>query len=64
MKGKFPTMYWLHQLQTRDLHLSRNTLYLLSSSLCFFKVLKRDLFVFLDNIIDELDGYHANRTPN
>ena len=31
--------------QTRDLHLSRNTLYLLSPRLCFFIVLKRDLFV-------------------
>ena len=30
--------------QTRDLHLSRNT-YLLNPRLCFFIVLKRDLFV-------------------
>ena len=29
--------------QTRDLHLSRTTLYLLSPRLCFFIVLKRDL---------------------
>ena len=28
--------------QTRDLHLLRNTLYLLSPRLCFFIVLKRD----------------------
>ena len=41
----------LHQIfscvvrQTRDLHLSRNTLYQLSSRLCFFLVLKRGLFV-------------------
>ena len=41
---------------TRDLHLSRNTLYLLSPRLCFFIVLKRDLFVYR-----ELEGYHANR---
>ena len=35
--------------QTRDLHLSRNTLYLLSPRLCFFTVLKRDLFVYRDD---------------
>ena len=35
--------------QTRDLHLSRNTLYLLSPPLCFFIVLKRDLFVYPDD---------------
>ena len=35
--------------QTRDLYLSRNTLYLLSPRLCFFIVLKRDLFVYLDD---------------
>ena len=29
--------------------LSRNTLYLLSPRLCFFIVLKRDLFVFRDD---------------
>ena len=33
--------------QTRDLHLSRNKLYLLSPRLCFFIVLKGDLFVYL-----------------
>ena len=32
--------------KTRDLHLSRNTLYLLSPRHCFFIVLKRDLFVY------------------
>ena len=35
--------------KTRDLHLSRNTLYLLSPRLCFFIVLKRDLFVYRDD---------------
>ena len=35
--------------QTRDLHLSRNMLYLLSPRPCFFTVLKRDLFVYRDN---------------
>ena len=35
--------------QTRDLHLSHNTLYLLSPRLCFFIVLKRDLFVYCDD---------------
>ena len=35
--------------QTRDLHLSRNTLYLVSSRLCFFIVLKRDLIVYRDD---------------
>ena len=35
--------------QTRDLHLSRNTLYLLSPRLCFFIVLKRDLFDYRDD---------------
>ena len=35
--------------QTRDLHLSHNTLYLLSPRLCFFIVLKRDLFVYRDD---------------
>ena len=35
--------------QTRDFHLSRNTLYLLSHRLCFFIILKRDLFVYLDD---------------
>ena len=47
--------------QTRDLHLSHNTLYLLSPGLCFFIVLKHVLFVYRD---DELEGYHANRTTN
>ena len=32
-------------------------MYLCSPRLCFLIVLKRDLFV-----IDELEGYHANRT--
>ena len=32
--------------QTRDLHLPLNTLYLLSPCLCFFIVLKRDVFVY------------------
>ena len=32
--------------QTRDHHLSHNTLDLLSPRLCFFFVLKRDLFVY------------------
>ena len=32
--------------QSRDLQLSRNTLYLLSPRLCFFIVFKRDLFVY------------------
>ena len=35
--------------QTRNLHLSHNTLYLLSPRLCFFIVLKRDLFVYRDD---------------
>ena len=35
--------------QTRDLHLSHNTLYLLSPRLCFFIILKRDLFVYRDD---------------
>ena len=35
--------------QTRDLHMSRNTLYLLSPRLCFFIVLKRNLFVYSDD---------------
>ena len=34
---------------TRDLHLSHNTLYLLSPRLCFFIVLKRDLFFYHDD---------------
>ena len=34
---------------TRDLHLSRNTLYLLSPRLCFFIVLKRELSVYRDD---------------
>ena len=34
--------------QTRDLHLSRNMLYLLTPRLCFFIVLKRDVFVYRD----------------
>ena len=45
--------------QTRDLHLSRNMLYLLSPRLCFCVVFKRDLFV-----IDEFEGYSTNRTSN
>ena len=32
--------------QTRALHLSHNTLYLLIPRLCFFMVLNRDLFVY------------------
>ena len=36
--------------QSRDLQLSRNTLYLLSPCLCFFIVFKkRDLFVYRDD---------------
>ena len=35
--------------QTRDLHLLHNTLYLLSPCLCFFIVLKFDLFVYGDD---------------
>ena len=35
--------------QTRDLHLSNNMLVLLSPRLCFFIVLKRDLFVYFDD---------------
>ena len=35
--------------QTRDLHLSHNTLCLLSPYLCFFIVLKHDLFVYRDD---------------
>ena len=34
--------------QSRDLHLSRNTLYLSGPRLCFFIVFKRDLFVYRD----------------
>ena len=36
-------------LQTKDYNLSHNTLYLLSPRLCFFIVLKRDLFVYHDD---------------
>ena len=45
----------LHQIssgvvcQSRDLHLSRNTLWLLSNRHCFLTVLKRDLFVYRDD---------------
>ena len=39
--------------QSRDLQLSRNTLCLLSPRLCFFIVLKYDLFVYRD---DSLTG--------
>ena len=35
--------------QTVDLHQSHNTLYLLSFRLCFFIVLKHDLFVYRDD---------------
>ena len=35
--------------QTRDLKLSRNTLYLLGPCLCFSMVIKRDLFVYRDD---------------
>ena len=35
--------------QTRDLHLSRNTLYLLSTRLRYFIVLRRDLCVYSDD---------------
>ena len=35
--------------QTRDLHLSHNTLCQLSPRLCFFIVLKRDLFIYRDD---------------
>ena len=37
--------------QTRDLHLSCNTLYLLSPRLCFFIVLRRDLCVYRDDLL-------------
>ena len=36
-------------LQSMYLQLSHNTLYLLSSRLCFFIVLNRDLFVYRDD---------------
>ena len=36
-------------LVTKDLHLSHNTLYLLSPRLLFFIVLQRDLFVYSDD---------------
>ena len=44
---RFPAvvLFW----QSRDLQLSRNTLYLLRSRLCFFIILKRDLFVYCDD---------------
>ena len=45
--------------QTRDLHLSLSTLYLLSPRLCFFIVLKRDLFVYCDGSLTRL-----SRTTN
>ena len=35
--------------QSRDLQMSRKTLYLLSPRLCFFVVLNRDLFVYRDD---------------
>ena len=35
--------------QSSDLQLSRNTLHLFSPRLCFFIVLKRDLFVYHDD---------------
>ena len=35
--------------QTGDLHMSHNSLYLLSSRLCFFIVLKRDSFDYRDD---------------
>ena len=35
--------------QIRNLYLSRNALYLLSPRLCWFIVLKRDLFVYRDD---------------
>ena len=37
--------------QTRDLHLSCNTSYLLSPRLCFFIVFIRDLFVYRDDLL-------------
>ena len=46
---------------TRDLHLLHNALYLLNPGICFFIVLKRDLFDYRD---DSMTGYHANRTTN
>ena len=36
-------------LQTRDLHMSCNTLYLLSPRLCFSIVLRRDLCIYRDD---------------
>ena len=56
---RFPMVFG--RLADQDLHLSRNTLYLLSPRLCFFIVLKRDLFVYHD---DSLTSYHANQTTN
>ena len=51
--------------QNRDLHLSRNTLYLLSHHLCIFIELKRDLFVYRDDsLTSERVNYHVNRTTN
>ena len=47
-------------LQSRDLQLSCNTLYLLNPRLCFSIVLKRDSFVYRDDSF----GRDANRTTN
>ena len=47
--------------QSRDLQLSRNTLYRLSPRLCFF-VSSRDLFLTV--VHWRVQGYHANRTTN
>ena len=44
---RFPVVFW----QTRYLHLSQDTLYLMSPRICFFILLKRDLFVYRDDLL-------------
>ena len=46
--------------QTRDLHLSRNTLYLLSPRLCFFLELKCDLFVIREDSLTSYTHYYLS----
>ena len=52
--------------QSRDLQLFHNTLYLLSPRLCFFIVIKRDLFVYRDDSLKRggLAQWLASRTTD
>ena len=49
LQGNYSIVNFSVVWQTRNIHLSRDTLYLLSPRLCFFIVLKSSLFFYCDD---------------